>query len=57
MRIVLTWGAAPADLDSHVEGTSSAGSLFNINFVNKDAGIVGNLDVDAVSGYGPETVM
>lgn len=56
MRIVLTWGAAPADLDSHVEGTSSAGSLFNINFVNKDAGIVGNLDVDAVSGYGPETV-
>lgn len=55
IRIVLTWGAYPTDLDSHTDGNSSAGSSFSINFTNKSVNGVGALDVDDTNGFGPET--
>lgn len=55
IRIVLTWGSFPSDLDSHTDGTSSAGSSFSISFRNRSVMNVGELDVDDTNGYGPET--
>lgn len=56
IRIVLTWGNSPSDLDSHAEGRSSTGSNFHIYFSNKRANNVGQLDVDDTNGFGPETI-
>lgn len=56
IRIVLTWGSSPRDLDAYAIGTSSLGKQFNINFSNKNETDIGNLDVDKQSGYGPETI-
>lgn len=56
VRIVLTWGSTPTDLDSYAIGHSSAGRNFNINFTNHSVSDVGNLDVDDTSSYGPETI-
>lgn len=56
IRIVLSWGSAPADLDGHAEGVSSSGSSFAINYQNKSVNGVGKLDVDDRNGYGPETI-
>lgn len=56
IRIVLTWGSAPSDLDAYAAGTSSTGRNFNINFRNKNEADIGNLDVDEQSGFGPETI-
>lgn len=50
IRIVLTWGAYPEDLDAHL--------WFNNQHVfwrEKDA-VKANLDVDDRDGYGPETI-
>lgn len=59
-RIVLTWGANPRDLDSHIAGTLSDGSPFHVYFGHKsqyDGDVeVCNLDVDDTSSYGPETI-
>lgn len=59
-RIVLTWGANPRDLDSHMVGTLSGGSSFHVYYRHKsqyDGGVeVCNLDVDDTSSYGPETI-
>lgn len=55
IRIVLTWGAAPADLDSHLEGRSVGGSYVHISYRDMEAGGVAKLDLDDRSGYGPET--
>lgn len=54
-RIVLTWGATPSDLDSHLIGTTASGSYEHIYYSNK-TGYTGNLDVDDTSSYGPETI-
>ncbi len=56
IRIVLTWGAYPTDLDSHVDGISATGTPFSINYASKDVVNIGNLDLDDVSSYGPETI-
>lgn len=56
IRIVLTWGSSPTDLDSYAIGRSSEGRNFNINFTGKTVANIGNLDVDDTSGYGPETI-
>lgn len=56
IRIVLTWGSSPTDLDSYAIGKSSSGSSFNINYTNKNIYGIGNLDVDDTSSYGPETI-
>ncbi len=59
-RVVLTWGADPSDLDSHVEGKLSNGNPFHVYFSHKsqyDGSIeVCNLDVDDTTSYGPETI-
>ena len=61
MRFVLTWGSAPQDLDMYLIGTASDGSSVNINFTSMykndmNGNRIAELDVDDVSGFGPETV-
>ncbi len=61
VRVVLTWKASPRDLDSHLEfGDSSClddGKKCQVVW-NDRSKINGDLtlDVDVVTGYGPETV-
>ncbi|MDM1396669.1 tetratricopeptide repeat protein [Myroides odoratimimus] len=50
MRIVLTWGSTPADLDSHLWFPN------NHVYFNNKSGTKANLDVDDTDGYGPETI-
>ena len=55
VSIVLTWGAVPSDLDSHLftqRGTTSS----HVWFGGKVDSFGNDLDVDDVSSYGPETV-
>ena len=55
MRIVLTWGASPSDLDSHLNITSS-GRNWHVYYSQKNpSGAQANLDLDDTSSYGPET--
>jgi len=57
VRIVLTWGQTPSDLDSHLTGPGSTGSRFHVYYSNRNpSGAGANLDVDDTSSYGPETV-
>ena len=60
IRIVLTWGASPSDLDSHLIGLTPDGDSFNVYYHNKRYSYNGtemaNLDVDDTSSYGPETI-
>ncbi|RKQ28560.1 carboxypeptidase regulatory-like domain-containing protein [Oceanobacillus halophilus] len=59
LRIVLTWGESPRDLDSHLTGPKIDGGRFHIYYSDKvyrDDGNDVNLDRDDVSSYGPETV-
>lgn len=53
MRIVLNWGAQPADLDSHIAFPKG-----HIYFERPQgrAGADANLDVDDTDGNGPETI-
>lgn len=57
MRVVLTWGVDPEDLDSHLLSTDFSG--YHIYFSNmdvyRDGEKVANLDVDDTTSYGPET--
>lgn len=55
-RIVLTWGATPSDLDSHLVSED-----FHVYYSNRDGydywgSWRANLDLDDTSSYGPETV-
>jgi len=50
IRIVLSWGANPRDLDSHFVGED-----IHVFYGNKSAKGV-NLDCDDTNGYGPETI-
>ena len=51
IRIVLTWGASPSDLDSHLKISNGTTIAYN----NKTMDGL-RLDVDDTSGYGPETI-
>jgi hypothetical protein len=53
-RIILNWGASPADLDAHLTGPASSTTRFHIYFSSK-VSTYADLDVDDVSSYGPET--
>lgn len=59
-RIVLSWGANPSDLDSHVEGMRTNGTWFHVYYSDKyayDGDVkVCDLDVDDTNSYGPETI-
>ena len=54
LRIVLTWGASPSDLDSHFNSYVD-GARDHIYYSNM-IGSSGNLDVDDTTSYGPETI-
>ncbi|MFA6456974.1 MAG: hypothetical protein WCW40_09145 [Bacteroidota bacterium] len=56
VRIVLDWDKAPLDLDAHFEKSGSDG--YHISFRNMKvlADGTGRLDIDAMKGYGPETI-
>lgn len=59
MRIVLTWGEYPSDLDSHLIGpAASGGGKFHTFYDNKSYYSGGekyaDLDLDDVTSYGPE---
>ena len=58
IRIVLSWGSDPSDLDSHLYGPSGGGRVhiaYNSRGSLTAAPQVA-LDVDDTSSYGPETV-
>jgi hypothetical protein len=60
VRIVLTWGAAPADLDSHLlvpafEGNDST-RVFYADPGSDTSYPFATLDNDRTSGFGPETI-
>ena len=50
LRVVLTWGRTPRDLDSHLSYPGN--HVFYVNKTGTDA----NLDVDDTTSYGPETI-
>ncbi|UXY08751.1 tetratricopeptide repeat protein [Kosakonia sp. ML.JS2a] len=50
MRVVLTWGAQPEDLDSHIVYPG------NHIYFDHQEGDNGNLDVDDTDSFGPETI-
>ena len=58
VRIVLSWGESPSDLDSHLTGLNSTGERFHVyysdDFVND--GTEAYLDVDDTDSWGPETI-
>lgn len=59
VRVVLTWGATPADLDSHLQCSLDSGNSYHIYYGDKtfmlnDARIA-DLDLDDTTSYGPET--
>lgn len=61
-RIVLTWGAKPRDLDSHLfirkVNSSPEKEIFYQNKTWNNSGDSGteNLDIDNTQGFGPETI-
>ena len=60
IRIVLTWGVSPSDLDSHLTGQTPSNGSFHVFFAeqvyNYGGEQMANLDVDDTSSYGPETI-
>lgn len=54
-RIVLTWGANPRDLDSHLTGPNGPGERFHIFYASGTYGD-SNLDLDDTNSFGPETI-
>lgn len=66
IRVILTWGDNPYDLDSHMTGPKSDGSSDRFHVYYSDDNNCDNttcntavpcwLDVDDVSSYGPETI-
>ena len=60
-RVVLYWGTQPADLDSHLLGTSNRNTAYHICFPSEykkpeKAYGEAELDTDDTNGEGPETV-
>lgn len=58
LRIVLSWGESPFDLDSHFTGPTATGNRFHIYYADPSVnnGSEAYLDVDDVESYGPETI-
>ncbi|WP_245247294.1 MULTISPECIES: S-layer homology domain-containing protein [unclassified Paenibacillus] len=60
IRIVLTWGEQPRDLDSHLVGPTPNGGVFHTWYADKvytsvTGATYADLDHDDVTSYGPET--
>ena len=56
MRIRLSWGEHPRDLDSHLVKYVNGNKEYHIYFAHKYGTNGDNLDRDDTNGYGPETV-
>lgn len=59
LRVVLTWGGQPEDLDSHLNGPTADGGRFvvyynEMEYIDAQNNIL--LDDDDTESYGPETV-
>jgi hypothetical protein len=54
-RVVLSWGANPGDLDSHLTRYTSSVQDYHVDYTSR-SGEDAALDVDVTSGYGPETI-
>ncbi|WP_246359220.1 S-layer homology domain-containing protein [Paenibacillus phytorum] len=59
VRVVLTWGERPFDLDSHLVGPTPNGTTFHTWYGGRTYTVSGivydDLDHDDVTSYGPET--
>lgn len=58
-RMVLTWGATPEDLDSHLFISGTAQGPHHIDFSNRGSSTsfpFATLDTDETDGFGPETI-
>jgi tetratricopeptide (TPR) repeat protein len=55
IRIVLTWGNTPNDLDSHLTGPGNQNDRFHTFYEIKSYHGQADLDLDNTIGYGPET--
>ena len=56
MKIVLSWGSSPSDLDSHLN-IQTGSSTYHVYYSTKaPSGANASLDVDDTSYYGPETI-
>ena len=53
VKVALSWGADPADLDSHLTFPSVGGGRGHVYYSNKAEGNV-TLDTDDTDGFGPE---
>lgn len=58
VRIVLSWGETPYDLDSHFTGPTSGTERFHVYYSNEyvNDGTSAYLDVDDTESFGPETI-
>lgn len=57
IRIVLTWGAAPHDLDAYLTDLDGRDRIYFGNKKMEEGGeLKAELDVDETDGYGPETI-
>lgn len=69
VRVVLTWGETPSDLDSHISYLENSERIYHVyfgtkrnyytNYYSNTSNITTNkidLDTDDVSSYGPETI-
>ena len=57
LRIVLSWGYEPSDLDSHITGPDGFGDRFHVYYSNDYTNNYEvELDVDDIMSYGPETI-
>jgi hypothetical protein len=61
IRIVMSWGERPTDLDSHLYTPAIGGTEYHIYYPASNRGSLTSnpyayLDVDDVTSYGPETV-
>ena len=59
VRIILTWGSNPSDMDSHLLTPEIDSVNFHISYSNRGSSesapfVV--LDLDDVDGFGPETI-
>ena len=59
IRIVLTWGSSPQDVDSHLTGPNSDVGRFHVYYAstgNLTGPPFAKLDLDDTNQYGPETI-
>ncbi|MFC2137859.1 MXAN_6640 family putative metalloprotease [Bacteroidota bacterium] len=59
IRLVLTWGAVPSDVDSYLETPEIEGTQYTIYYSSKgdtNSAPYAILDLDDQNGYGPETI-